>query len=146
MNISWSSKFLFGFVLFLLFSCSSERFIVYDKAMNKKKIDLSQPDQAVILINNAYCAPCLPTLQDSLSAIYENCILVCLVDKSTSAMVFKAREISNDNLTFDNIYFQFHKKNDPFQPRFSNRLYRKYDTYKSPYALIKVNDSIVKVF
>jgi len=146
MNISWNSKLFFCLGIFFLLSCSNVRFTVFDKTMSKKKIDLSQPDQAVILINNSYCAPCLPVLRDSLNAIYKNCILVCLVDKSTSAMSFKSREISNDNLSFDNVYFQFHRKNDPFQYRISNRLYRKYDTHKSPYALIKVNDSIVKVF
>ena len=147
MNTSWNYKSLLWCCLFFFtVACSSTKYTVYDRGMNKTKIDLSQSNQAVIMINNSYCSPCLPMLKDSLSNANKNCILVCLVEKSKSAILFKAKELNNSNLLFENVYFQFYKKNDPYSPRRTNKLYRKYDSVKAPYALIRVNDSIVKIY
>lgn len=147
MSMFWNIKGLFiALVMIISTSCSVHKYTVYDRAFSKVKIDLNKPDQAVILINNSYCAPCLPTLRDSLDTVYNSTILVCLIDKSKASATLKMLELESSNLKFDKVYFQFHKKSDAYKSRITNRLYRKYDSVAAPFALINIDGKIVKVF
>lgn len=114
--------------------------------MKKRTIDLSDSTKLFILVNNAYCAPCLPKLIDSANTLHKAYVVISLSEKSKSAMKFETTELKKNGINPKSIYFQFSKKEDPFTFKKNNKIFMDFDSVVSPFALTWVDGKIVKFY
>ncbi len=135
MNIFWRFKVILVF-LFALSSCRNSQYKVYSSNLKKNWINLSDTNTVVILKNYVACSGCIPELVDDYTLKKKKIIIVSLVDKDPVALKMAQKDLGYIHANQLSIFYQFHKKTDPYSYRFSNKIFRKFDHFESPIVLL----------